>query len=126
MYLVVCCNEFLKCICSRFNLFFIISLTLSFILPRSDITISLEQSSYSVAEDDGFVEVCAVLIGQLARDVEVELRPVGDTACELSIVICMQFTSVLDYVVLLCVCMCVCTISLRTRLWKCVDRTYIL
>ena len=45
-------------------------------------SITLEQSSYSVAEADGFVEVCAVLLGQLARDVEVELRTEGDTASE--------------------------------------------
>ena len=42
----------------------------------------LEQPDYSVAEGDGFVEVCAVLQGQLARDLEVELRAEGDTASE--------------------------------------------
>ena len=35
-----------------------------------------------MAEADGFVEVCAVLLGQLARNVEVELRTEGDTASE--------------------------------------------
>ena len=54
-------------------------------------TISLEQSVYSVAEADGFVEVCAVLQGQLARDVNVELRTEGDTASEF-IDVCMKFT----------------------------------
>ena len=47
-----------------------------------DVSISLEQSVYSVAEADGSVEVCAVLQGQLARDVNVELRTEGDTASE--------------------------------------------
>ena len=39
-----------------------------------------------MTEADGFVEVCVVLQGQLARDVEVELRTEGDTASEFSLV----------------------------------------
>ena len=35
-----------------------------------------------MAEADGFVEVCAVLQGQLARDVNGGLRTEGDTASE--------------------------------------------
>ena len=46
------------------------------------VIILLEQSDHSVAEVDVFAEVCAVLQGQLARDLEVELRTEGDTASE--------------------------------------------
>ena len=58
------------------------SISIFFSLSYPAVTISLEQSVYSVAEADGFVEVCAVLQGQLARDVNVELRTEGDTASE--------------------------------------------
>ena len=44
-----------------------------------------------MAEADGFVEVCAVVLGQLARDVEVELRTEGDTASEFCIVSCIVY-----------------------------------
>ena len=52
---------------------------------------------HSVAEADGFVEVCAVLQGQLARDVNIELRTEGDTASEF-IDVCMKFILTLDRV----------------------------
>ena len=55
-------------------------------LPYPAVSISLEQSVYSVAEADGFVEVCVVLQGQLARNVNVELRTMGDTASEFVLV----------------------------------------
>ena len=50
-----------------------------------DVSISMEQSVYSVTEADGIVEVCADFQGQLARDVEIELRTEGDTASELNL-----------------------------------------
>ena len=73
-------------------------------------TISLEQSVYFVAEADGFVEVCAVLQGQLARDVEVELRTEteGDTASEFMTRF-MKFTYTLDKVQIYYPSLCVCT-----------------
>ena len=40
-----------------------------------------------MAEADGFVEVCVVLLGQLARDVQVELRTEGDTASEIALIV---------------------------------------
>ena len=46
------------------------------------VTISLEQSVYSVAEADGVVEVCAVLQGQLTRFVSVQLSSMDGTAGE--------------------------------------------
>ena len=66
-------------------------ISIFFTLSHPAVSISLEQSVYSVAEADGFVEVCAVLQGQLARDVNVELRTEGDTASEF-IDVCMKFT----------------------------------
>ena len=43
-------------------------------------TVSLEQNVYSVAEVDGFVEVCAVLEGQLTGFVSLQLSTMDGTA----------------------------------------------
>ena len=59
--------------CFNFNIF----------VSHPAVAIALGQSSYSVAEAAGFVEVCAVLLGQAAPIVEVELRTEGDTASEI-------------------------------------------
>ena len=52
-------------------------LCLLFILA---VQISLNQSSYSVNEEDREIEVCATLTGQLDRSVVVELFTMSDTA----------------------------------------------
>ena len=88
-----------------------------------DVSISMEQSAYSVTEADGFVEVCAALQGQLARDVEVELRTEGDTASKL-IFRSTYCILIFNWTLFLHISMR--AISLWTGLWKCIDHTFIL
>ena len=51
-------------------------------LAHPAVTISLEQSVYSVVEADGSVEVCAVLEGELDRFVSIQLSTMDGTASE--------------------------------------------
>ena len=51
-------------------------------LSHPAVSISLEQSVYFVAETDGFVEVCAVLQGQLTGFVSIQLSTMDGTAGE--------------------------------------------
>lgn len=43
-------------------------------------TISLNQSVYAVSEDDGFLEVCVDLVGELERSIEAEILLVRASA----------------------------------------------
>ncbi len=44
------------------------------------VEVRLEQLEYSVSEDDGFVEGCVVLDGEIERNVQVELSTEDVTA----------------------------------------------
>ena len=87
------------------------------------VTISLGQSVYAVTESFGFVEVCVDLQGQLARDVEVELRTEGDTASEF---IFWSTYCILIFNWTLFPHISMRAISLWTGLWKCIAHTFIL
>ena len=51
------------------------------LLLHSEVTIGLEETSYTTAEDSGTVEVCAVVVeGELERSAEVILSTVDGTA----------------------------------------------
>ena len=46
----------------------------------ADVDLSLNQTVYSVSEDDGFVEICADLLGELQRQVHAEILLVPTSA----------------------------------------------
>ena len=89
------------------------------------VSISMEQSVYSLTEADGFVEVCADLQGQLARDVEIELKTKENTASEF-IGRCMKFLPLTKFEYTILLSLCVQNISLWTGLWKFIDHAFIL
>ena len=49
-------------------------------LPPIVVQVSLEQVSYVGEEQNGDVEVCAILTGELGRQITLELIPLTDTA----------------------------------------------
>ena len=46
----------------------------------ADVDLSLNQTLYSVSENDGFVEICADLLGELQRQVHAEILLVPTSA----------------------------------------------
>ena len=52
-----------------------------FVNPPTDITIGFEQTTYSVREDDGSIEVCTIIrTGNLQTSVTVTMATVDGTA----------------------------------------------
>jgi len=50
------------------------------ILPVSDVTVGVQQVSYSVREADGLVMVCTILTGETQREVLVNLTTLSGSA----------------------------------------------
>ena len=53
---------------------------LELILPVSDVTVGVQQVSYSVREADGLVMVCTILTGDTQREVLVNLTTLSGSA----------------------------------------------
>ena len=49
-------------------------------IPFSDVTVGVQQVSYSVREADGLVRVCAILTGDTQREVLVNLTTLSGSA----------------------------------------------